>query len=95
MFSETEFERLYRMPRATYEILGSAVRKADEYFIQNSDALGVRGATTDQKITAALRQLSPVIYADAAVEHTILKESTDAECLKRFVCAVVKECEED
>ena len=52
------------------------------------------GATTDQKITSALRQLSLGVSADAVVDYVRLKESTNSECLKRFVYAVVKALEE-
>jgi hypothetical protein len=42
--------------------------QAKGYFTQNVDAVGVRGASTDQKITAALRQLSLRGGADALDE---------------------------
>jgi Plant transposon protein len=53
--------------------------------------IGVRGASTDQKITAALRQLSLGVGADAVVEYVRLSESTISECLKRFCAGVVSE----
>lgn len=88
LFSEKEFERRYRMPRVVYEQIRDAVCDVDTYFVQRNDALGNTGASTDQKITSALRQLSLGISADSVVEYVRLAESTNAECLKRFASAI-------
>jgi hypothetical protein len=61
------------------------------YFTQKFDAVGVRAASTDQKITAALRHLSLGVGADAVVKYVRLSESTISECLKRFCAGVVQE----
>ncbi|PXF42053.1 hypothetical protein BWQ96_08221 [Gracilariopsis chorda] len=93
MFSEAVFERRYKMPRTVYKKLSSAVCKADDYFFQTQDALGILGVTADQKITAALLQLLLGMSAVAIVNCVRLKESTNSKSLKRVVYAVVQEFE--
>jgi hypothetical protein len=56
VFTELEFERRYRMPRDTYEF--ERLLLEDPYFEQKPNAIGVLGASTDQKMEAALRQLT-------------------------------------
>jgi hypothetical protein len=48
-FVESEFERRFRMPRCVY------AKFFDPYMQARPDAAGIQGATTDQKIVAALR----------------------------------------
>jgi hypothetical protein len=57
----------------------------DPYFQVRSDAAGVQGAKTDQKIVVALRQLTLDLPADAVFEYSMLSELTCAEALTRFV----------
>jgi hypothetical protein len=90
------FQRVFRetFPDAQGDIekLIAGVLSADAgYFTQKLDAVGVRGASTDQKLTAALRQLSLGVGADAVVEYVRLSESAISECLKRFCAGVVSE----
>jgi Plant transposon protein len=89
VFGEADFERRFRMPFAVYEELKKGVLQIDNYFSQRRDAIGAQGATTDQKLCSALRQLSLGVAADAVVEYVRLSESTNSECLKRF-CRAVK-----
>jgi hypothetical protein len=88
VFGEADFERRFRMPFAVYEELKKGVLQIDNYFSQRRDAIGAQGATTDQKLCSALRQLSLGVAADAVVEYIRLSESTNSECLKRFCRAV-------
>ena len=69
------------------------VYAVDSYFIQKSDALLRDGASTDQTLTSALRQICFGVSADAVVDYVRMAESTNVECLKRFVCAVVNSFE--
>lgn len=77
------------MPIQMYEQLRSEVMEHDAYFQPKKDATGLMGASTDQKLTSALRQLSLGISSDAVSEISGLKEYTNAECLKRFCMAIV------
>jgi hypothetical protein len=57
-FSNEEFERRICMPQCIYEQIRAALLSVDpDFFEQRSDALGRMGATTDQKVTSAMRQL--------------------------------------
>jgi hypothetical protein len=57
IFTEPEFERRYRVPREIYEIFVPGVLNVDGYFRESTDVLGARCATSDQTITAPMRQL--------------------------------------
>jgi hypothetical protein len=89
VFTGEMFERRHRMPRLVYEIIREGMLPEDSYFEQKFDAAGAAGASTDQQVTAAMRQLSLGIGADAIVEYVKISESTAAESLKRFCRAVV------
>jgi hypothetical protein len=56
--AEADFERRFRMPRSVYELLREGLLETDRYFIQKRDAVGKIGASTDQKMVCALRQLA-------------------------------------
>jgi Plant transposon protein len=88
VFSNSEFERRYRMPRCVYKEVRARVLETDNYFHDKSDALGRPGVSTDVKITAALRQLSLGVGSDGVVEYCRVSESTASESLKRFCAAV-------
>jgi hypothetical protein len=89
MFTDGEFERRYRMPRNTYEMIRSAVLTQDpDFFEQRCNALGRHGASPDQKITAALRILCYGAAADQLVEILGMSESLISECLPRFCDAI-------
>lgn len=89
-FSEAEFERRFRMPRQVNEQLRDSVVRADTYFECREDAFGKRGLSTDQKITAVMRQLAYGSTSDSLVEYLRMLESTIRECLLRFCRAVVQ-----
>jgi Plant transposon protein len=89
VFTELEFERRYRMPRETCELIRKIVLLEDPYFEQKPDAIGALGASTGKKMAAALRQLTQGVAADAIVEYVRISESTASVCLKRFCSAVV------
>jgi hypothetical protein len=92
---EPEFERRYRMPRSLYEKVRAGVLEVDPYFSRRPDAAGVMGASTDQKITAAMRQLAFGCPADAAAELVRVSESLASESLLRYCRAVRKKFEQE
>lgn len=89
IFSNKEFGWRYGIPSSVYEMIRTGVLASDSYFKCNVDSVGIPGATPDQKITAALRQLPLGVSADAVVEYVRLGESTNLECMKCFVADVV------
>jgi Plant transposon protein len=86
---EADFERRFRMPRSVYELLREGLVETDRYFTQRRDAVGKLGASTDQKMVCALRQLAYGVPADAVCEYVRLSESTASESLHR-VCAGIR-----
>jgi hypothetical protein len=95
VFTELDFERRYRMPRETYELIRKIVLLEDPYFEQKPNAIGAPGASTDQKMAAALIQLTQGVAADAIVEKVRISESTASVCLKMFCSAVVSVLKDD
>jgi hypothetical protein len=75
------------MPPSLYEKVHAGVLEVDAYFSHQSDAAGVMGASTDQKITAAMRQLAFDCPADAAAELVRVGESLANESLLRYCSA--------
>jgi hypothetical protein len=59
--------------------------------MQKRDAAGIVGASTEQKMVAAIRQLAYVIPGDACVEYFQLSEATCNTSLHRFCQAVVNQ----
>jgi hypothetical protein len=84
-----------RLLQETYERIRETGISEHSYFEQKTDAVGALGASTDQKIAAALRQLTQGISGDSTVEYVRLSESTAAVCLKRFCSAVVSGLKND
>jgi hypothetical protein len=61
----------------------------DGYFTERADCCGAMSASTDQKMTIALRQLCYGLPSDGPVaEYCRTNESTNNECLKWFASAV-------
>jgi hypothetical protein len=68
-FIEADFERRYRVPRNVYQrIRDKLILWDDMYFVARVDCCGVGGASTDQKLWAAMRQLSYGVPTDAVTE---------------------------
>jgi hypothetical protein len=62
--SEAEFERRFRMPRSVYEVLREGLLETDWYFLQKQVSLGKLGASADQKVVCALRQMADSVPTD-------------------------------
>ena len=88
-YPEESFRRRFRMRRSLFLRIQEAVTVHDCYFTQRNDALGVRGLSSLQKMTAALRMLAYGTPADAIDDYVRIGESTTIESLKRFVKAIV------
>ena len=78
LFSEKYFERLHGMPVLFTKGCGLKICEVDDYFTERKDALGVVGASTDQKMTSALRQIFLGVSVDAVVEYLRLSNSTNS-----------------
>jgi hypothetical protein len=78
VFSEIDFERRMRMPRAIFERIRSGLLD-NPYFMERRDATGKLGASTDQKMLAALLQLTDGISASSTTPYVRLAPSTAAE----------------
>ena len=87
-YPEAKFRRRFRMGPALFQRIVQKLQDEDDYFKHRPDALGKMGATTLQKVTAAVRLLAYGGCADQLDEWIRLSESTIQECLKRFVRAI-------
>lgn len=88
IFSVAEFERRFTVTRGIYEKVRQSVCAGDDFFVQRTDCCGQQGATTDQKLCAALRLLSSGVAAEATVDYFRMAEPTILETMKRF-CRIV------
>ena len=77
------------MSRPLFLRIVNEIEQYDPYFIQRTDAVGVLGLSSLQKITAAYRILAYGTPADSVDEYIIIEESTVIESLRRFVKAVI------
>ena len=73
-----------------YERIRAVLPEVDPWFAQKADAIGKRGASTDQKLIAALRMLANRNSAKIEIPLMRLAESTLLENLKRFSASIVK-----
>ncbi|ETV88213.1 hypothetical protein H257_01519 [Aphanomyces astaci] len=89
MYNDELFRRRFRVPKTLFNRICCEVATTDPWFLQQRDAAGKRGATKEQKTTAALRMLAYGIAADATNEYCRLAESTAMACMKRFAMAIV------
>ena len=77
------------MSRPLFLRIVNEVEQYDPYFIQRTDAVGVLGLSSLQKITAAYRIFAYGTPADSVDEYIRIGESTTIESLRRFVKAVI------
>ncbi|XP_074376200.1 uncharacterized protein LOC141717874 [Apium graveolens] len=89
-YTNTQFRRRFRMRRPLFLRIEEAVTTHDNYFTQRTDAVGMRGLSSLQKVTAALRMLAYGTAADAVDDYVRIGESTAIESLRRFVKAIVE-----
>ncbi|XP_017245657.1 uncharacterized protein LOC108217333 [Daucus carota subsp. sativus] len=89
-YKDTQFRRRFRMRRSLFMRIEEAVTAHDNYFTQRTDAVGIRGMSSLQKVTAALRILAYGTAADAIDDYVRIGESTAIESLRRFVKSIVE-----
>ena len=77
------------MSRPCFLRIVNEVEQYDPYFIQTTDAVGVLGLSSLQKITATYRILAYKTQADYVDEYIKIGESTVIQSLRRFVKAVI------
>ena len=78
------------MRKSLFLRIEEAVATHDNYFTQRTDVVGVRGLSSLQKVTAALRMLAYGTAGDSVDDYVRIGESTSIESLKRFVKAIVE-----
>ena len=75
-YDDKDFRRRFRMRRHLFEEIRRKVEARDPYFRQKVDCCGELGASSYQKVTAALRVLAYAASADQLDEYIRLGEST-------------------
>ena len=68
-FTESQFQRRFRMSRHLFLRIANAVEAHNPYFKERTDAFGVLGLSYLQKVTAAHRILAYGILADLTDEY--------------------------
>lgn len=89
-----DFELQYRMPRSIYEIIRKSILWRNKFFKEIADATGVKIASTNIKILAAMLMLAEGGSARSLFQKTRMSESLNLECMKQFVYTIVKEYEQ-
>ncbi|XP_074356370.1 uncharacterized protein LOC141696082 [Apium graveolens] len=73
-YTETQFRRRFQMRKSLFLRIEQAVVAHDNYFTQQSDAVGVPGLSSLQKVTAALRMLAYGTAADSIDDYVCISE---------------------
>lgn len=90
LFTESEFERTYRMPRTIYEKIRQDMITEYKFFRQNTDAAGRKGGSTDLKLFAAYQMINEGRTAFSLVKECRMSESQIMLCTKTFVKCIVE-----
>ncbi|GAB2283379.1 hypothetical protein Dimus_039596 [Dionaea muscipula] len=83
------FRRRFRISRPLFCRIVEGVVASNDYFRQRTDAIGVVGLSSIQKVTAAMRMLAYGQPVDSIDEYVRIGESTVLECLRKFVVTIV------
>ncbi|XP_052311109.1 uncharacterized protein LOC112327996 [Populus trichocarpa] len=89
-FTESQFQRRFRMSCRLFLRIANAVEAHNPYFKQRTNVLGVLGLSCLQKVTAAHKILAYGIPADLTDEYLRIGETTAIESLRAFVKAIVE-----
>lgn len=89
-YPEYKFRRRFRMSSRLFRRICQDLREKCSYFMQRRNAAGNLGASTEQKLTAAIRMLAYGVSADFLDDYVRLGESTIMLCMKKFCCAVIE-----
>lgn len=90
VYSEKLFERRHCVPIAVFNRICGELSSQEHFFQQHSDAVGLMGASTEQKVAAALHMLSEGDSADAQDQYYRISESLASSCMKKFCKSVVE-----
>jgi len=89
-FSETQFQRRFKMSCCLFLRIANIVEAHNPYFKQRIDALSILGLFCLQKVTATHIILAYGIPTDLTDEYLQIGESTAIESLRAFVKAIVE-----
>lgn len=89
VYSEADFERRFRTPRAVFNRIHDALC-ARPFFQRKTDALNKPGIHPLQKIVAAMRMMAYGVAGDAVDEYVRMSAPSALRCLKEFTAAVVE-----
>jgi hypothetical protein len=90
VYPDNVFRRRFRISRNLFAKIESDLVSHDDYFQQKANCTGKLGASSLQKITAALRMLAYGAPADIIDEYVRMGESTIIESFKRFNRAIIE-----
>lgn len=83
-YGAEHFERRYRMPRELLLEVRDAIVSYDRYFRERRDAAKKLGASSYQKLTAALRMLAYGASSDSLDEYCRISSTTARTCMEKF-----------
>ena len=83
-YGELHFQRRYRMPRSLFLRIHDSILEKDPYFCERQDATKKLGASSYQKMTAAIRMLAYGASSDSLDEYCRISETTAKICMKKF-----------
>ena len=72
------------MPRTVFLRIHKAITERDEYFRERRDATGKYGASSFQKLTAALRMLAYGVSSDSLDEYCRISATSARMCMQNF-----------
>ena len=86
---ELTFRRRFRMNKGLFMKIVFGVREYDDYFTQKKDCTGLRGFSSVQKCTAAMRCLAYGAPPDSQTDYLRMAESTCTKTVLKFCQAIV------
>lgn len=81
------------MHRNVYERVRKGLLEVDPFFREGRDCVGNTSTKTDEKIVAALHQISLGVPKDSLVEMLRISESLIHDSRRRFTTAIIKKFE--
>ncbi|XP_071676962.1 uncharacterized protein [Lolium perenne] len=84
------FRRRYRIHRSLFETIVKDCEMNSNYFKQRRYAVGTKGFSVHQKISAAMRVLAYGIPADYTDEYLHMGQSTTTEAVRKFARMVIR-----
>ena len=84
------FRRRFRMTRCLFNKIAGKLAETDRFFVKKRDATGKFGASTIQKVTAAVRMLAYGCSSDSLDEIVRMSETLIWDCTIKFCLGVIK-----